>query len=69
VRLKNIEIGYSLPSFTQKWGIQRLRIYTNAFNLLTYSPDYKDFDPELGSGSGQGYPLQKIVNGGLSLTF
>jgi hypothetical protein len=29
----------------------------------------KDFDPELGSGSGQGYPLQKIVNAGLSVTF
>ncbi|GEO06971.1 SusC/RagA family TonB-linked outer membrane protein [Adhaeribacter aerolatus] len=69
VRLKNIEIGYSLPAFTQKWGIQRLRIYTNAYNLLTYSPDYKDFDPELGSGSGQGYPLQKIINGGLSVNF
>jgi TonB-linked SusC/RagA family outer membrane protein len=69
VRLKNIELGYSLPEFTQKWGIQRMRVYVNAFNFLTYSPDYKDFDPELGAGSGQGYPLQKIVNGGLSVTF
>ncbi|MFD3000603.1 SusC/RagA family TonB-linked outer membrane protein [Pontibacter toksunensis] len=69
VRLKNIEIGYSLPEFTQRWGIQKMRVYVNAFNFLTYSPDYKDFDPELGSGSGQGYPLQKIVNGGLSVTF
>ncbi|GAA4444411.1 TonB-dependent receptor [Pontibacter saemangeumensis] len=69
VRLKNIEVGYTLPAFTQNWGIQNLRVYVNAFNILTYSPDYKDFDPELGSGSGQGYPLQKIVNGGLSVTF
>ncbi|WP_230680455.1 SusC/RagA family TonB-linked outer membrane protein [Pontibacter rufus] len=69
VRLKNIELGYSLPAFTQNWGIQKLRVYVNAYNFLTYSPDYKDFDPELGSGSGQGYPLQKIVNGGLSVTF
>ncbi|PSR53507.1 SusC/RagA family TonB-linked outer membrane protein [Adhaeribacter arboris] len=69
IRLKNIELGYSLPQITQKWGIQKLRVYVNAFNLLTYSPDYKDFDPELSSGSGQGYPLQKIVNGGISVTF
>ncbi|WP_242922109.1 SusC/RagA family TonB-linked outer membrane protein [Pontibacter liquoris] len=69
IRLKNVELGYSLPEFTQKWGIQKLRVYVNAYNFLTYSPDYKDFDPELGSGSGQGYPLQKIVNGGLSVTF
>jgi TonB-dependent starch-binding outer membrane protein SusC len=69
VRLKNIELGYTLPAFTEKWNIQKARIYVNAFNLLTYSPDYKDFDPELSSGSGQGYPLQKIVNGGVSITF
>ena len=50
-------------------GIQNLRVYINAFNLLTYSPGMKDFDPELGAGNGQGYPLQKIVNGGISVTF
>lgn len=70
VRLKNIELGYSLPTeILQRWGGQRLRVYVNAFNMLTYSPNYKDFDPELGAGSGQGYPLQKVVNGGLSVTF
>jgi TonB-linked SusC/RagA family outer membrane protein len=69
VRLKNIELGYTLPEFTQKYGIKGMRVYVNGFNLLTYSPDYKDFDPELSSGSGQGYPLQKVINGGLSLTF
>lgn len=70
VRLKNIEVGYSIPSsIIGKWGVQNIRIYVNAYNLLTYSPDLKDFDPELGSGSGQGYPLQKIVNGGISVIF
>jgi hypothetical protein len=41
----------------------------------------KDFDPEMTGGdrnsptggnigfNGQGYPLQKIVNGGISVTF
>ncbi len=70
VRLKNIELGYSLPSsLVHKWSIQNIRVYVNAYNFLTYSPDMKDFDPELGSGSGQGYPLQKVVNAGLSVTF
>jgi hypothetical protein len=69
VRLKNIEVGYTMPNFVQNWGISNLRVYVNAYNFLTYSPGYKDFDPELGSGSGQGYPLQKIVNGGISVTF
>lgn len=83
MRLKNIELGYTLPaSVLRRAGIQNLRIYINAFNLLTYSPDMKVFDPELTtnnnsgsatetnvSSSGQSYPLQKIINGGLSITF
>ncbi|WP_018616099.1 SusC/RagA family TonB-linked outer membrane protein [Segetibacter koreensis] len=81
VRLKNIEIGYNLPpSVVRRLGIQNLRVYINAYNLLTYSPDLKDFDPELTSPTGgatgsnvstggQSYPLQKIINGGLSITF
>lgn len=81
IRLKNIEIGYNIPaSAMRRAGIQNLRVYINAFNLLTYSPGLKDFDPELttptGSATGsnvttggQSYPLQKIINGGLSITF
>ncbi|HZH66073.1 MAG TPA: TonB-dependent receptor [Flavisolibacter sp.] len=70
IRLKNIELGYNVgSSLVRRAGIQNLRVYINAFNLLTYSPGMKDFDPELGAGNGQGYPLQKIVNGGISVTF
>ncbi len=82
VRLKNIELGYNLPaSIIDRVGMQNLRVYVNAFNLLTYSPDFKEFDPELTGGdrnsptggnigtSGQSYPLQKIINFGISATF
>jgi TonB-dependent starch-binding outer membrane protein SusC len=70
IRLKNIELGYSLPAkLLGKTHIQSVRVYVNAYNLLTYSPDMEDFDPELAAGNGQGYPLQKIINTGLSLTF
>lgn len=70
IRLKNIELGYNLPaSLMSKAGIQNFRVYVNAYNFLTYAPDMKEFDPELGTGSGQGYPLQKIINVGASLTF
>ena len=70
VRLKNIELGYKLPkTLISRLGLQNLRVYVNAYNVLTYSPDMKDFDPEMGAGNGQGYPLQKIVNGGLSVIF
>jgi hypothetical protein len=70
IRLKNIELGYNLPSsIMQKAGFQNARVYVNAFNFLTYSPGMKEFDPELGTGSGQGYPLQKLINTGISVTF
>jgi TonB-linked SusC/RagA family outer membrane protein len=82
VRLKNIELGYNLPAgILTRANIQNLRVYVNAFNLLTYSPDFKEFDPEMTGGdannptggavntSGQSYPLQKIVNVGISVTF
>ncbi|GAC1420445.1 MAG: TonB-dependent receptor [Flavisolibacter sp.] len=70
IRLKNLEIAYNIPaSILRRASIQNLRIYVNSFNLFTYSPGFKDFDPELGTGSGQGYPLQKLVNLGISVTF
>lgn len=70
VRLKNIELGYTLPSaFTNRFKIDNLRVYINAYNLLTFSPDMKDYDPENTSGSGYNHPLNKVVNFGLSVTF
>lgn len=70
IRLKNLQIGYSLPKrLSDKAGIRLLRVYLSGYNLLTYSPDYKDFDPEASSGGGQSYPLQRVVTAGLTLTF
>jgi TonB-linked SusC/RagA family outer membrane protein len=73
VRLKNIELGYSIPSnILGKVKMQNARIYVNAFNLLTHSPDMKDFDPEMTQtpgAAGATYPIQKIINMGISLTF
>lgn len=70
VRLKNLELGYNFPSFiASKLALQNFRIYVSGFNLLTYSPDLKNFDPESDSASGQSYPLQRVINSGLTLTF
>ena len=70
LRLKNLELGYNLPAaLNERLGIQALRIYVSGFNLLTWTPDLKDFDPEQDNSSGQSYPVQKVVNAGLSLTF
>ncbi len=70
LRLKNLQFGYSIPKkLTDKVGIQVFRVFVSGYNLLTYSPDYKDFDPEASAGSGQSYPLQRVVTAGLTLTF
>lgn len=68
IRLKNVEIGYNLPpSLTTRMGINRLRVYANGFNLLTWS----DFplDPEARNASGSYYPQKRVFNLGLSLAF
>jgi TonB-dependent starch-binding outer membrane protein SusC len=70
LRLKNLQFGYTLPKrITDKAGIQLFRVFVSGYNLLTYSPDYKDFDPEASAGNGTSYPLQRVVSAGLTLTF
>ncbi|MFN7115265.1 MAG: SusC/RagA family TonB-linked outer membrane protein [Saprospiraceae bacterium] len=78
LRLKNITLGYSLPSsLTSKLGIQKLRIYATGQNLITVT-NYSGLDPELtGTASTiltQGiefftFPQATVITGGLSLTF
>lgn len=69
VRLKNVQLGYTIPSdFLGKYGITSFRIYASAFNLFTLSK-VKDYDPEGNNESGQFYPQQKIVNLGFNVQF
>lgn len=69
IRLKNLEIGYSLPkSLTDRLRVGTVRAYVNGLNLITFdSLDF--FDPESTAGSGVYYPQTRIVNFGLNLTF
>ena len=69
VRLKNVEIGYTLPtSLLSSLKIKQVRVYANAFNLLTLT-GVKDYDPEGNSTSGQFYPQQRIINLGVNVKF
>ncbi|MCF0074707.1 TonB-dependent receptor [Dyadobacter sp. CY261] len=69
VRLKNVELGYTLPKEAlSRLKISSLRIYASAFNLFTIT-GVKDYDPEGNSTSGQFYPQQRILNLGLNLKF
>ena len=72
IRLKNIEIGYNFP---QKWlnkiRIQKARIYAQGLNLFTWDKLADvDIDPETKSGDGASwYPIQKVFNFGIDITF
>lgn len=67
LRLKNVEIGYSIPKqFVNKLHLDRIRIYAMGTNLLTFS-SFKLWDPELGSSNGQAYPLSKTITLGLNI--
>lgn len=69
LRLKNVELGYTLPtSLVSRLHISGLRVYVNAFNLFTITK-VKDYDPEGTSGSGQFYPEQRIINLGANVKF
>jgi len=67
VRLKNLEIGYNIPqSVLTRLHIDALRFYVGGTNLITWCPDIKSFDPE---STAQDYPLTRVMNVGVSLTF
>lgn len=68
LRLKSAEMGYALPkTLYSKFGIQYIRFYASGTNLLTFTP-FKFWDPEMG-GNGLGYPVQKVFNLGLQVSF
>ncbi len=69
LRLKTLELGYTLPEATQKrLGLDDLRLYISGQNLITFDK-VKIFDPESPTGSGQFYPQTRIFNVGLNVTF
>lgn len=68
LRLKSVEIGYQLPQrYTHRLHTSNLRIYLSGTNLLTFSK-FKLWDPEM-AGNGLGYPIQKVINCGIQLSF
>lgn len=83
MRLKNAQLGYSLPStIREKIGAELFRIYISGENLLTFTK-YTGVDPEIGALFGSGgalnafdfgidravYPQSKTIRFGTSVTF
>ena len=75
LRLKNIQLGYTLPTdLTQKVFISKFRVFVAAENLLTFTK-YHGFDPEISSGGTSlgidygVYPQARVYTVGLNVAF
>ena len=76
LRIKNLQIGYSLPDrIVEKMDIGKFRCYLSASNLLTWT-NYTGLDPEIGSrgtleiGIDRGfYPVSRNFIAGVNVTF
>ncbi len=69
MRLKNMEIGYTIPKkITKKAGLSTVRLYVQGLNLLTFS-EFKLWDPELDSSYGNVYPTMRTYTFGVNLNF
>ena len=73
LRLKTVQLGYSLPeNISSKIGAQKLRLFVTGENLLTLT-EYTGFDPEIGGnvfGIDKGYyPQARSIMFGVNLQF
>lgn len=71
LRLKNAQIGYTLPmELSKKIGLEKLRIFAGGQNIFTLNNFYEGWDPENGQGSGDNpnfYPLSAIYTFGINV--
>lgn len=75
MRLKNIQLGYTLPqSITSRFFVNKLRFFVAAENLLTFTK-YAGYDPEISSGGTSlgvdygVYPQSRTFTVGFNLGF
>ena len=72
-RIRSAEVSYTLPNkLVKKLKMESVRLYTNGFNLFTWSKsaDFYNRDPELNNGVDAGvYPPMKYYNFGVNVTF
>ena len=72
LRLKNMEIGYTLPAgFSKAISTEKIRFLLSAQNLITWDKmKSKDFGPEFKEGSAySSFPVYRVYNVGVSVIF
>ncbi|WEK33945.1 MAG: TonB-dependent receptor [Candidatus Pseudobacter hemicellulosilyticus] len=79
VRLKNIQLSYTLPNkLTSRVGLNKCSFFLNGQNLLTFSqinfvdPESSEFGNNMNAGganSARNYPTLKYIGGGINVEF
>lgn len=72
LRLKNLQLGYTLPQAWTKIGIEKLRVYVSGQNLFSFNSFYQGWDPENEIGTGDSpsyYPITAIYSFGFNFKF
>ncbi|MBC9932358.1 TonB-dependent receptor [Chitinophaga qingshengii] len=71
LRLKNLQIGYSLPEkLIKRAGLTKVRFYYSGQNILTFDHLYKWIDPEASIKSSiYYYPQVKVHTFGVNVSF
>ncbi len=70
LRLKSLQLGYTIPqSITRRVNIQKLRVFFQGSNLFTISGLPAGIDPESPGVNNGYYPQQRMIMGGITLTF
>lgn len=69
IRLKNVELGYSLPTtLIQRAAMEYARVFVRGTNLFQLSK-FKLWDPELDTNNGLKYPIMATYSVGLQVRF
>jgi len=77
VRIKNVTLGFNLPTKWLDGAAQKVRIYVQGTNLFMFTP-YRGFNPEVNLQAGSSltpgedygaYPLSRTITAGIDITF
>ncbi|MEG1934606.1 MAG: SusC/RagA family TonB-linked outer membrane protein, partial [Rikenellaceae bacterium] len=69
LRIKDVELRYNFARrICEKMKLRGLSIYATGNNLATFSK-FKLWDPEIGGGQGNAYPLMRTYNIGITISY
>ncbi|GAA4311779.1 SusC/RagA family TonB-linked outer membrane protein [Compostibacter hankyongensis] len=70
LRLKNIQIGYTLPDqLTSRLKMKGIRLFVSGYNLFTLDKFWKGYDVETSVGTAGSYPIMRVFSFGINANF